>query len=67
MVRGIKRTEVQELLGQGAQLVEVLPPSDFAWLHIPGAVNIPIKDLGKRAATGLDRDRPVIVYCHEFT
>lgn len=67
MVRGIKRAEVQKLLEQGAQLVEVLPPSDFAWLHISGAINIPLKELAKRAPTSLDRDRPIIVYCHEFT
>lgn len=67
MVRGIKRAEVQELVGRGAQLLEVLPPSDYAWLHIPGAINIPIKDLANRAPTSLDRTRPVIVYCHEFT
>ena len=45
----------------------MLPPGDYAWLHIPGAVNIPLKELGRRAAAELDPQRPVIVYCHEFT
>ena len=67
MVRGIRRAEVRQLLAQGAQLVEVLPPGDYAWLHIPGAINLPLKELGKLAPAALDRNQPVIVYCHEFT
>ncbi len=67
MSRGVKRAQVQLLLEKGAQLVEVLPPSDYLWLHIPGAVNLPLKELGQRATIALDRARPVVVYCHEFT
>ncbi len=67
MVTGIKRGEVQRLLAKGAQLVEVLPAEDYAWLHISGAINLPLKELGKLAGAALDRERPVIVYCHEFT
>jgi len=58
---------VEKLLADGAQLVEVLPPSDYAWLHIPGAINLPLKELPTGAAAALDPARPVIVYCHEFT
>lgn len=67
MVRGVKRAEVQLLLAGGAQLVEVLPLSDYAWLHIPGAINLPLKELATTAAAALDPAKPVIVYCHEFT
>ena len=54
-------------MSQGAQLVEVLPPGDYDWLHIPGAINLPLKELGKLAPAALDPNQPVIVYCHEFT
>ena len=56
--------ELQELTGQGAQLVEVLPADDYDWAHLPGAVDLPLKQLDARAGQ-LDRSRPVIVYCHD--
>jgi rhodanese-related sulfurtransferase len=61
----IGRDELQALTGQGAQLVEVLPADEYHWAHLPGAVNIPLKDLDARAGQ-LDRSRPVIVYCHDW-
>ena len=41
----IGRDELRELAGQQAQLVEVLPAGDYAWAHLPGAVNHPLKEL----------------------
>jgi rhodanese-related sulfurtransferase/CBS domain-containing protein len=42
----------------------VLPAEDYEWAHLPGAVNLPLKDLDGRIGQ-LDRSRPVIVYCHD--
>jgi len=61
----IGRDALRELTGQGAQLAEVLPADDYDWAHLPGAVNLPLKQLDVRAGQ-LDRSRPVIVYCHDF-
>jgi rhodanese-related sulfurtransferase len=61
----IERDRVRELLGQGAQLVEVLPEDEFASEHLPGAINIPLKTLDPATTRALDRDRPVIVYCYD--
>ena len=45
--------------------MEVLPAGDYEWAHLPGAVNVPLKELD--AGSGqLDRSRPVIVYCHDW-
>ena len=41
----IGRDELLELTGQGAQLIEVLPADDYDWAHLPGAVNLPLKQL----------------------
>jgi len=60
----IGRDELRELTGRGAQLAEVLPADDYHWAHLPGAVNLPLKQLDVRAGQ-LDRSRPVIVYCHD--
>jgi rhodanese-related sulfurtransferase len=54
---------LQELIGQGAQLVEVLPEDEYHEEHLPGAVNIPLKRLDAESAAGLDRGRAIIVYC----
>jgi rhodanese-related sulfurtransferase len=61
----IGRDELRELTGRGAQLAEVLPADDYDWAHLPGAVNLPLKQLDVRAGQ-LDRSRPIIVYCHDF-
>ncbi len=59
----IARQEVQRLLrNEAAQLVEVLPPSEFEDEHIAGAINIPLRDLNEQSTSGLNKDRPVIVY-----
>jgi rhodanese-related sulfurtransferase len=59
-------SEVKALLAQGAQLVDVLSEDDFEQDHLPGAINIPLKQLDERTAAKLDRQRPVLVYCNDF-
>ena len=62
----IDREEVQRLLGQGARLVEVLPAAEYREEHLPGAVSIPLKELDRAAVAQLERELPVIVYCHDY-
>ena len=64
-MRPIDRDELQRLLAAGAQLVEVLPPPEYEEEHLPGAINIPLKELNQKTAAQLDPGRPVIVYCHD--
>lgn len=54
---------LRRLLDQGSQLVEVLPAGEYLEMHLPGAINIPLKTLDAATTTGLDPNRPVIVYC----
>ena len=60
----VPRESVGDLVRVGAQLVEVLPSAEYRWAHLPGAVNLPLKELDGRSEQ-LDRSRPVIVYCHD--
>ena len=60
----VTRVEVGDLVAAGAQLVEVLPAAEYRWAHLPGAVNLPLKELDG-GSEQLDRSRPVIVYCHD--
>jgi rhodanese-related sulfurtransferase len=55
--------QLRTLLDQGAQLVEVLPPEEYAEAHLPEALSIPLKTLDAGTTAGLDRSRAVVVYC----
>jgi rhodanese-related sulfurtransferase len=55
---------LRALLARGAQLVEVLPVAEYTDEHLPGAIDLPLKELdATTAAARLDRSRPVVVYC----
>jgi rhodanese-related sulfurtransferase len=60
------KDEVRELLEEGAQLVDVLRRKEYEEEHLPGAINIPLKELDREATARLRRDAPVIVYCHDY-
>ena len=62
----IDRSKLQELLAAQAQLVEVLPRDEYEDAHLPGAVNLPLKELNQESAAQLDRSRPVVVYCWDY-
>ncbi|MGH3040808.1 MAG: rhodanese-like domain-containing protein [Gaiellaceae bacterium] len=59
------REQVQRLMSEGGQLVEVLPQAEYEDEHLPGAINIPLKELDRERVRELDRKRPVIVYCYD--
>jgi rhodanese-related sulfurtransferase/CBS domain-containing protein len=58
-------TKVRDLLDAGAQVVEVLPASAWRREHLPGAVNLPLPQLRAGAVSGLDPQRPTVVYCYD--
>jgi rhodanese-related sulfurtransferase len=63
MAVGVELAQLKRLIAEGAQLVEVLPEAEYADEHLPGAINIPLKQLDATTAGRLDRTRPVVVYC----
>jgi rhodanese-related sulfurtransferase len=65
MIRRIDRDEVQRLVADGAQLVEVLPQKLYEGEHLPGAMNLPLKELDQESSGRLDRTRAVVVYCYD--
>jgi rhodanese-related sulfurtransferase len=54
---------VRRLTADGSQLVEVLPSEEYEELHLPGAINLPLRQLNAEAAQQLDPGRDVVVYC----
>lgn len=58
------RVDLQRLVAdRDAQLVEVLPRDEYEEEHLPDAIHLPLRELDAAAASVLDPDRPVIVYC----
>ena len=66
MPTAIFRDEVRALLGEGAQLVDVLLREEYEDEHLPGAISIPLKELDRQTTARLKRAAPVIVYCHDY-
>lgn len=63
----IDHQQVQQLLAeQDAQLVEVLPAAEYEDEHLPGAINIPLKELDRETTRRLDPAKPVVVYCYDY-
>jgi rhodanese-related sulfurtransferase len=59
----IDLAQMQQLLEDGARLLDVLPAAEYTDEHLPGAVNIPLKQLDATSAAQLDPARLVVVYC----
>jgi rhodanese-related sulfurtransferase len=66
MVMQIDRDRVRQLLQGAAVLVDVLPAHEYETAHIPGAIDIPLRTLGRETTRQLDAARPVIAYCHDY-
>jgi len=63
----IRRKDLKTLVAQGrAQLIEVLPASEYKKEHLPQAINIPLGNLTAEATKPLRKDTAVIVYCADF-
>lgn len=55
--------EARKLVAEGAALIDVRTPAEYASGHIEGACNIPVQQIGARAGEIGARDKPVVVYC----
>src|SRR5512137_2298067 len=51
------------LAAAGAKVVDVRTPQEFASGHVPGALNIPYDEIGKRAAEIGPPSTKVVRYC----
>ncbi|MGE0789546.1 MAG: rhodanese-like domain-containing protein [Sandaracinaceae bacterium] len=53
----------RKLVENGGRLLDVRTRGEFGSGHLPGALNIPLQELSRRAAEIGAKDRPVVVYC----
>lgn len=55
--------QAHRMVAEGALLVDVRSPAEFAAGHLPGALNIPVHEIEAREAELAPRDRPLVLYC----
>lgn len=56
------KSQLPQLLAQGAVIVDVRSPAEFAMGAAPGSLNIPVSDLPRRLGE-LDQTKPVVLCC----
>ena len=67
LISVFRNDELRRLMKEeDARLVDVLPREEYEEEHLPGAINIPLKELNRDTTAQLRRDAPVIVYCHDY-
>lgn len=54
------RTLVRE---QGALLVDVRTPQEFAAGHMNGAINVPVQTINDLTQIATDTNQPIVLYC----
>jgi len=61
----ISRAELVQALNSGRViLLDVLSRESFAASHLPGAINLPVAEIDRRARDLLpDRDAAIVTYC----
>jgi len=66
MYEMIELEDVERLARDGALLVDVMSRKSYEESHLPGAVNISLKELDEASTAHLDRAQPVITYCFDY-
>ena len=64
--REISRDEAQELIEDGAQLIDVRADHEWEAGRIAGATHLPLAELAGRTGE-VDPERPVVLYCRGGT
>jgi phage shock protein E len=59
----VSPSQARELVGSGALLLDVRTPGEFASGHLPGALNVPVGELGGRLEGLGPKERAIVVYC----
>lgn len=59
----VSGAEARQLVVDGARLVDVRTPAEFAAGHIAGAINVPVQELDARISELGPKDAALVVYC----
>jgi rhodanese-related sulfurtransferase len=62
----VKALDLAQAIERGCapMIVDVRSPAEFAEGHVPGAINVPFNEVGKRIGSlPPDRATPLVLYC----
>ena len=60
----IPAQQASELLSQGALIIDVRSPDEFASGSLPGAINLPHGEIGERITSAApNKDHPILLHC----
>jgi len=59
----VSPAEAHRLVEAGARLVDVRASFEYAYGHLPGAINVPLQHLDKRMGELEPKDKEIVVYC----
>jgi len=60
----VRLEEAQAMIGSGAAIIDVRVPDRYEYAHVPGAINIPLTELGRGASRlPADKDHPILCVC----
>jgi rhodanese-related sulfurtransferase len=54
---------IQELIQQGAKVVDVRTPEEFMGGNVPGSINIPLNEVPARVADFEEMEGPLVLCC----
>ncbi len=63
----MKPADAHRMVKEGAKLIDVRSPGEFSSGHLPGAINVPLQDLGSQVKKLGEKDKPVVLYCASGT
>lgn len=64
----VGRDEAHRLVKEGAALIDVRSAAEFSSGHLPGAINVPVGELGGKKLEKLGKkDRAIVLYCASGT
>ena len=68
MLKNITRNALKRMIDKNDDfiLVDVLSLESYEKEHIPGSINIPLKDIKNKAERLLKKDKEIVVYCGSF-
>ncbi|CAG5006118.1 Thiosulfate sulfurtransferase GlpE [Dyadobacter sp. CECT 9275] len=64
---GSDKTDFKSLVDQGARIVDVRSPQEFASGHVEGSINIPLDAINAKVASLQKDGKPVITCCRSGT
>ncbi len=60
---GMPVADLQQIAADGAIILDVRSPGEFAGGHVKGAINVPVDKIGSKLAMLQKKNSPIIAYC----